>query len=185
MIKAIGLVLVTLVVAGCGSSAVTPPASRALHESTATPAIASSSAVYRVGDRIKVSIRLEDEVYLTVTEVDLAWEGLPIMADRDVGILPPAGTNWVTALVEIEGINPSGAVYNASYFRVFDEQGSRYLAVKSWRSPALRAALDLMPGEKVSGWVLFEVPDTARTLRLVYSPGPGQPVEVILKDGPG
>jgi hypothetical protein len=185
MIKAIGLAMVALVIAGCSASAVTPSASRTSHESTATPLLAASAAVHKVGDRVKLqNVHLEDEEYFTVAKVDLAWEGLPIKVAPPAGILPPVGTNWVTVLIEIEGINPDGAYYNMIHCKVFDEQGSKYLSVKNWRSPALHSGNHLMPGEIASGWVLFEVPNTATTLRLAYSADLlGESAEIILKDG--
>jgi len=143
-------------------------------EATDAPSDAAPSATaagaYRVGDRIK----LDDEEYFAVVQVDPAFKGDKIFK-------PEAGKLWVAALVEIEGINPNGASYNPFFFKVRDEQGFEYNFAAFGKEPALKSGNDLKPGQKVKGWMTFEVPKTAKALTLVYTPGfLGEPVEVAL-----
>lgn len=173
----IGGVAVVVVLAAIGASAGgsdntpagtvgTPPAG-----ATAQPqATAPSTGGYKVGDRIK----LGDEQYFAVVEVDPAYAGTDIFK-------PDADELWLAALVEIEGINPDGASYNPFYFKVRDEQGFEYNFAAFGKEPTLQSSNELKPGQKVKGWMTFEVPKTAKTLTLIYTPGfLGEPVEVAL-----
>ena len=138
---------------------------------SAAPPSATSAGAYKVGDRIKVG----DEEYFTVSQVVPAFPGNDVFK-------PAADKRWVAALVEIEGINPSGATYNPFYFKVRDEQGFEYNFAPFGKEPSLQSGNDLMPGHMVKGWMTFEVPATAKTLTLVYTPGfLGETVEVVLK----
>lgn len=132
---------------------------------------ATAAGAYKVGDRIK----LGDEEYFAVVEVDPAFKG-------DGVFKPEADKLWVAALVEIEGINPSGASYNPFFFKVRDEQGFEYNFAAFGKEPALKSGNDLKPGQKVKGWMTFEVLKTVKALTLIYTPGfLGEPVEVVLK----
>lgn len=135
-----------------------------------TPAAATPAGAYKVGDRIK----LDDEEYFAVVEVDPAYKGTDVFK-------PDADKLWVATLVEIEGINPNGASYNPFYFKVRDGEGFEYNFAAFGKEPQLQSSNDLKPGQKVKGWMTFEVPKTAEKLTLVYTPGfLGEPVEVAL-----
>jgi len=154
-----------------GSPVAESPGAVATHTPTDAAPSATAAGVYKVGDRIK----LDDEEYFAVVEVDPAFKG-------DKVFKPEAGKLWVAALVEIEGINPDGASYNPFFFKVRDEQGFEYNFAAFGREPALKSGNDLKPGQKVKGWMTFEVPKTVKALTLVYTPGfMGEPVEVVLE----
>jgi hypothetical protein len=121
-----------------------------------------------VGDRIRIG----SEEYFTVVQVDPAVSGTTLLK-------PAAGHKWVAVLAQIEGIDPTGATYNAWYFKVRDQDGFEYTSILFGKDPQLQASNDLKPGAKVQGWVTFEVPVTATTLTLIYDPFV-DPVEVAL-----
>lgn len=152
---------------GASTAEATPATSEAPAE---TPAAATPAGAYKVGDRIK----LDDEEYFAVAEVDPAYKGTDVFK-------PDADKLWVATLVEIEGINPNGASYNPFYFKVRDGEGFEYNFAAFGKEPQLQSSNDLKPGQKVKGWMTFEVPKTAKNLTLVYTPGfLGEPVEVAL-----
>jgi hypothetical protein len=130
----------------------------------------SPTGAYAVGDRVK----LGDEEYFGVSEVDLDFPGTDLLK-------PEAGKLWIAALVEIEGINPDGATYNPFFFKVRDEEGFEYNFNAFGKDPQLQSGNELKPGQKVKGWMTFEVPATAKKFTLIYTPGfVGEPVEVAL-----
>lgn len=152
---------------GVSTAEVTPATSDAPAE---TPTTATPAGAYKVGDRIN----LDDEQYFAVVQVDPAFKG-------DGVFKPDADKLWVATLVEIEGINPNGASYNPFYFKIRDGEGFEYNFSAFGKEPQLQSSNDLKPGQKVKGWVTFEVPKTAKNLTLVYSPGfMAEPVEVAL-----
>lgn len=156
-----------------GGLATSKPSGQAV-SAAPTEATASSapkpSGSYGIGDRIK----LDEEEYFGVAEVDLDVPGTAV-------IKPAAGSKWVAALVEIEGINPDGATYNPLFFKVRDAEGFEYNFSAFGKEPQLQSSNELKPGQKVKGWVTFEVPDSDGKLTLVYLPGfIGEAVEVAL-----
>lgn len=144
-----------------------PSAAASSAEATQT---ATASGPYAVGDRIK----LDDEEFFAVVQVDPNVQA--------TGLVKPAtGKKWVAALVQIEGINPSGASYNPFFFKVRDSTGFEYNFSAFGKEPALQSSNDLKPGDKVSGWVTFEVPKAATGLILIYQAGfLSEPVQVSL-----
>jgi hypothetical protein len=186
--------LMIVAVAACGSGTTpagfgatpipgTPTAAHSPNASGAAPSTPPAAPI-KVGDRVTILNRQrEAEEYFTVKQVDLDYQG-----GDYYGMHPDAGVDWVVALVEIEGINPTGTSYNKTYLTVRDEHGATYSSILNWKYPALGASLDLKPGQRVEGWALFEVPDTAKALTLIYDwehiwerYHAGQPVEVRLK----
>lgn len=180
----IGGVVVVVVLAAIGASAGSPnepagnlgtsqPSTTAASVAPTEAAVSTApepSGAYGIGDRIK----LEEEEYFGVAEVDLDVPGTDV-------IKPAAGSKWVAALVEIEGINPDGATYNPFFFKVRDAEGFEYNFSAFGKEPQLQSSNELKPGQKVKGWVTFEVPDSDGKLTLVYLPGfLGEPVEVAL-----
>jgi hypothetical protein len=113
-----------------------------------------------VGERI----RLGDEEFLTVKEVDLDVPGGDVIGPGD-------GMKWVAALVEIEGIDPAGATYNRLYFSLTDDEGFGHNASVFGKEPALDSSNDLAPGATVEGWVTFEVSMTATSYVMRYRAG--------------
>jgi hypothetical protein len=160
---------------GYGSLSTLPPLSIATARATASslPASTNTSAdtgAHRVGERI----RLGDEEYLTVTQVD------PNVSST-TAFQPAAGNKWVAALLQIEGINPQGATYNEFYCKARDQDGYEYIFDIFGKDPQLQSSNDLQPGAIVQGWVTFEVPVATKSLTLVYQAGfRGEPVEVTL-----
>jgi hypothetical protein len=112
----------------------------------------------KVGDKIK----LGDEQYFTVKEVD-RWPGSDF-------IRPDAGMKFVAVLTQIEGINPEGSSYNPFFFTLRDTDGFEYEFSAFSKEPQLQSSNRLQAGEKVQGWVTFEVPKSTKQVVLIYSP---------------
>jgi hypothetical protein len=182
--KIIGGVVVAVVVLAAIASAAAPkntlaptnpPSAGATSGAVASnPAVTSAApsgpATYGVGDRVK----LADEEYMTLEKAETGFTS-------DL-VKPKAGNVNASFLVAFEGINPSGASYNPFYFKVQDEGGFEYNYNAIGKDPQLAASNDLKPGKIARGWMTFEVPKTAKTLTLVYTPGfTGEPVEFVYK----
>ena len=183
----IGVVAVVVVLAAIGASAgsknrpagavgTQPPAASAAASAGAASQPSSEAtaqaagASYKVGDRVK----LGNEEYFGVIQVDPSYAGTSVFK-------PSSDKVWFAALVQVEGINPTGASYNPFYFKARDDQGFEYNFSAFGMEPTLLSSNDLKPGQIVKGWVTFEVPATTKKLTLVYTPGFfNEPVEIAL-----
>lgn len=154
------------------SSAVVATDAASVTEAPATeaPAEATSPSVYSTGDRV----RLGDEEYMTVEKAEKGYTS-------DL-IKPAAGNINVSFLIAFEGINPSGASYNPFYFKAKDDSGFEYTYSPFGKEPSLSSSNDLQPGKIARGWMTFEIPKSAKTMTLTYTPGfLGEPVEFSFK----
>ncbi len=116
------------------------------------------SGAFKVNDKIKIG---EDQ-YITVQKVKL-WNGNGfIKADP--------GNKIVAVKVQIEGISKDGASYNPFFFTVKDPKGFEYNFSAFGEEPQLQSGNNLDPGDKVTGWVNFEVPKKTKKLTLEYQP---------------
>ena len=72
---------------------------------------------------------------------------------------PPAGRRFVAIEVTIE--YPKGRegshVVSSSHFKLIDSDDFVYGSTQSLLDPAIREGLQLAPGQKTRGWVLFEI----------------------------
>jgi hypothetical protein len=128
---------------------------------------ATGSGTYAIGD----SVKLGDEEYFSLTDVD--------PAPKVNLVEPDAGNKFVSVLVEIEGINPNGATYNPFFFTARGDDGFEYNFSAFGKEPQLKSSNDLGPGKKVKGWITFEVPVAAKHVTIVYAPGLfNEPVEI-------
>lgn len=158
---------VALVVSACGDAGTArvvdptsepPSASQAAEtaEPSSTPEPPAQDAT--VGDRIQ----LGDNQYFTVKEVQI-WPG-------DDFIKADEGNQFVSMLVEVEGIDPEGSSYNPFFFSVKDSDGFEYNFSAFGSEPMLQSGNDLAAGDKVSGWVTFEMPTSVSEVVLTYQP---------------
>jgi hypothetical protein len=127
---------------------------------TSGPATQATSTTYRVGDRVRIG----DDQFFGLLEVDLDVEPSGIAK-------PGEGKKWIAVLAEIEGIAATGASYNPLFFTVRDSDGFEYAFTLFGKEPSLKSSNDLAPGDKVRGWVTFEVPKSATGLTLRYEAG--------------
>ncbi|ARE76117.1 MULTISPECIES: hypothetical protein [Streptomyces] len=82
---------------------------------------------------------------------------------------PPAGKRWVAASMSF--VNVGGASYGAlGRMWAHDSAGQRHPVVKTGElttgKPIVFDSLEV--GERAEGWVVFEIPESARIVRLQY-----------------
>ncbi|MFD4914480.1 hypothetical protein ACFWNR_14795 [Streptomyces virginiae] len=87
----------------------------------------------------------------------------------DKNFAPPAGKRWVAASMSF--VNVGGASYGAlGRMWAHDSAGQRHPVVKTGElttgKPILFDSLEV--GERAEGWVVFEIPESARIVRLQY-----------------
>jgi hypothetical protein len=126
-------------------------------ESSASATTAAQAATYKVGQRVKVG----DNQYFTVKVVKL-WPGNQF-------IKPAAGKRYLAVQVLIEGIAETSS-YNPFFFSVKDADGFEYNFSAFAPEPQLQSGNDLAAGDKVAGWVAFELPTTLKQVTLLYQP---------------
>ncbi|MCA1667637.1 MAG: DUF4352 domain-containing protein [Thermomicrobia bacterium] len=91
---------------------------------------------------------------------------------------PKDGNRFVAVDVTIENTDTKPASYNALYATVKDTDGRQYDATfTDVVNPALSAG-DNSPGDKIRGWVVFEVPVGAKMATFKYEPLGGKQVVV-------
>ncbi|MGW6979480.1 DUF4352 domain-containing protein [Streptomyces sp. NPDC054932] len=83
--------------------------------------------------------------------------------------VPPAGKRWVAASMSF--VNVGGASYGAlGRMWAHDSAGQRHPVVKTGElttgKPIVFDSLEV--GERAEGWVVFEIPESARIVRLQY-----------------
>ncbi|MFB6811174.1 hypothetical protein [Streptomyces sp. NPDC056387] len=82
---------------------------------------------------------------------------------------PPAGKRWVAASMSF--VNVGGASYGAlGHMWAYDSAGTRFPVVPTGElttgKPLVFDSLEV--GERAEGWVVFEIPEKARIVRLQY-----------------
>lgn len=167
-----GVVIVALLVVGALGNATRPPAGspqpaagttpRATGAGAAVPPASPTPPGPPAGSAIGDKVRIGDSQYATVQEAEYSRTGYSEF------FTPEAGNYVYAFLVEIEGIDPSGASYNPLYFSL-EVDGFEYDMTLGGKEPTLRSGNDLAPGQRVRGWVSFEAPPAQR-VTLSYSP---------------
>jgi hypothetical protein len=100
-------------------------------------------------------------------------------------IRPRPGHVRLGVLIEIEGLGAREVPVNPFYARLVDAErdGYAYAATFGGCEPDLKSSR-IGKGEKMSGWITFEIPDSARGLELSYDPfipdSAAQPVKFVL-----
>jgi hypothetical protein len=70
--------------------------------------------------------------------------------------------------VTMESRSDTGLEVNPRYWRLFDDQNPAYPEVYAGKDPALVSNKTLLKGQKLQGWVTFEIPKGARGFKLAY-----------------
>jgi hypothetical protein len=82
-----------------------------------------------------------------------------------------AGNTFIAVDLTVGSSKDSGVDPNGLSASIKDSQGFKYsIAVIGYKEPLLPGQNDLANGDKVRGWVTFEVPKTASGLVLEYTP---------------
>jgi hypothetical protein len=83
---------------------------------------------------------------------------------------PKAGSVFVAVDVTVESGAATGVSVNPFYTSLRDDQGFTYTATFAGKDPALQSQNDLPRGQKMRGWVTFEVGEGAKGLTFIYKP---------------
>ena len=78
------------------------------------------------------------------------------------------GKAFLSVEMIIESKNKTGIDINSSYTRVKDSKDYEYNSSLNGKEPTLKSQTNLPLGEKVRGWVTFEIPEDAKDFTLIY-----------------
>lgn len=162
---------ILIVVAGCTqvAPAPTPPTTNPLPSATVTapagtpgaqPLLPDPAAEHAIGDTIRLSGGefVGDQADLTVHEAVL--------------LVPATGSGDAryAFLVEITGLDAEVTPYNLREFTLRDDQNFEYQPLSGGgQEPRLEFG-DLLPEQRVRGWLTFEVPTQTEYVELQYWP---------------
>lgn len=79
------------------------------------------------------------------------------------------GNTFISFDMTVESLG-DGASVNPFYCKLVDSDGFNYTTTLPVKTPSLAAENDLVKGQKIRGWVSFEIPKKAKGLKFVYSP---------------
>jgi hypothetical protein len=153
-----------------GTSTRAPSTSTVAAAPVGRPAITRDVAPRALGDRI-----LSGDVRLVVQAVVDPFEG------DDAVVTAPAGWRWVAADVDVANLSAAPVVLSShQQFVLRDVTDRRFgLAETAEDLPTLDGAL--APGRSRRATLVFEVPEEAQDLRLIFDgPGAAPPVDVSL-----
>lgn len=150
------------------TAAATQLASTAAPTAAATrnAATATNPARAKVGEKVAVQ-------GMTVTVNEVRDPAQPTSVSK-----PKEGNRFVAIDVTIENTDTKPVNYNALYATMKDTEGRQYeTTFTDVASPALSAGNN-SPGDKIRGWVVFEVPTDAKLATFKYEPLGGKQVLV-------
>lgn len=79
-----------------------------------------------------------------------------------------AGRRYVAVEVTIEASGEFPHYVSSSSFKLLDRDNFAYAAVPSLQEPALAEGLELAPGQKTRGWVMFEIDEGTEVKAVAY-----------------
>ncbi|RSS80196.1 hypothetical protein [Streptomyces sp. WAC06614] len=118
----------------------------------------------RVGEPVRVHGR---QVGRHLQAVLTAYVDPAVSVDKDYA--PPAGKRWVGAGMSF--VNVGGATYGAlGRMWALDSAGQRYPSIATGELTTGKPLVfdSLSVGDRAEGWVVFEIPENARIVRLQY-----------------
>ncbi|MBW5485540.1 DUF4352 domain-containing protein, partial [Streptomyces bambusae] len=152
-------------------AAVAPAAAPAVPVDDAAPGVDGEPADSRgpakdarVGEPVRVHGR---QVGRHLQAVLTAYVDPAVSLDKDYA--PPAGKRWVGAGMSF--VNVGGATYGElGRMWALDSAGQRYPSVATGELTTGKPLVfdSLSVGDRAEGWVVFEIPENARIVRLQY-----------------
>ncbi|MEV0412656.1 hypothetical protein AB0I68_18080 [Streptomyces sp. NPDC050448] len=127
-------------------------------------AVQAASKDAHVGDSVRVRGR---QVGRHLQAVLTAYVDPAVSVEKDYA--PPAGKRWVAASMSF--VNVGGASYGAlGRMWAYDSAGGRHPVVPTGELTTGKPLVfgSLAVGERAEGWVVFEIPEKARIVRLQY-----------------
>lgn len=117
----------------------------------------SQNSIAKIGDRV-----VQGDYALTVTNVEVAQKYSLFSAD--------AGKQFIAVEVLIESNADTGVSVDPLYATIKDSDAYQYNMSAFGKDPALGSQNDLPAGDKMRGWITFEIPQTAHGLIFSYEP---------------
>jgi hypothetical protein len=156
-IFAIGIALLGL---ACSSSATaeTSIKTAALDATTAPTAEPPKANIGKVGDTIT-----QGDYIITMVSAETATSYGDYTKAGD-------GKKYVAVEIIVESGADTGVSVNPFYCKLADGDAYSYTMTIGGHDPSLSSQNDLAKGEKMRGWVTFEVPETARDFIFSYEP---------------
>ncbi|MFF1495599.1 hypothetical protein [Streptomyces sp. NPDC058304] len=127
-------------------------------------AVQAASKDAHVGDSVRVHGR---QVGRHLQAVLTAYVDPAVSVEKNYA--PPAGKRWVAASMSF--VNVGGASYGAlGRMWAYDSAGGRHPVVPTGELTTGKPLVfdSLAVGERAEGWVVFEIPEKARIVRLQY-----------------
>ncbi|MFJ9646741.1 DUF4352 domain-containing protein [Streptomyces sp. NPDC004244] len=146
--------------------ALAPAAAPAVPVDDAAPGAEGAPATKdaHVGDSVRVHGR---QVGRHLQAVLNAYVDPAVSVEKNFA--PPAGKRWVAASMSF--VNVGGASYGAlGRMWAYDSAGKRHPVVRTGELTTGKPLVfdSLAVGEQVEGWVVFEIPENTRIVRLQY-----------------
>lgn len=137
-----------------------------------TPPTTHQPAPCALGDRIQ-----SGGLQLVVQVVDDPFEG------ANAVVTAPAGKRWVATEVEVTNMSDGPVTLSEqNHFALRDPANARFKPTDTAEDlPALDGVLS--PGQTRRGMVVFELPENARQLRLVFSGAPNNAPPIVVSLG--
>ena len=140
------------------------PTTAATASATKPAATATSAAVATTPARAKIGEKVAVQG-MTVTVTEVRDPAPPTQVSK-----PKEGNHFVAVDMTIENTDTKPTSYNALYATVKDSEGRQYQnTFTDVVNPALSAGNN-SPGDKIRGWVVFEVPVSAKLATFKYEP---------------
>lgn len=162
-IQIFSLILLPILALACGSASTPQVISTAVqnNEQPAQPVdtpIPPQNTIGKLGDTIS-----QDGYIITLANIETATQyGDFIKAE--------SGKKFIAVELIIESGANTGVSANLFYVSIKDASGYKYDAAMMGKEPLLSSQNDIPLGEKIRGWVTFEIPETATGLVLAYEP---------------
>jgi hypothetical protein len=160
----------TAVTQSAASTAV--PTTAATASATKTTAAATSAATATSAARAKTGERVAVQG-MAVTVNEVRDPAPPTVVSK-----PKDGNRFVAIDLTIENTDTKPASYNALYATVKDSEGRQYDTTFTDVADPVLSAGNNSPGDKIRGWVVFEVPVNAKLATFKYEPLGGKQVVV-------
>lgn len=154
---------------GAGSSSTAQPAGE---QSPGATAGSAQAPVGKLGDTLKL-VGMEGSLNGTGTiEADFTLEKFENQAKSAIGVLEPAAGNRLVAAKFTIVETGTGTYQDSGYAEanVFDANGQGYQGKPGTPTvgDSLGPNLIIKPGERVTGWIVFEVPKDAKITSVTY-----------------
>lgn len=118
----------------------------------------ATTVKYKIGDRIEIG-----DYIITVNGTENPY------IESKTYSQPDSGNKYIAVEVTYENETKDSISYNVYDWLLSDSDGYTYDQAWGSKEPNLSSG-DLNPGEKVRGWVTFEVPETSTQYSIKFTP---------------